>query len=158
MPLSSSSLPSFGSAGSASDDIAAPSLVRLAMLSASEAPKAAGGSDRKSRPNLPSNKGERVVDINPRGGAACLALIKHIPRGDWRQILNTDLELTINASAKQTRTGDRALLILLPSCRSSQQMLTPTPENRLAPPAGVAGGYCLPHDGREARQEPRGGE
>src|SRR6516165_8829148 len=78
MPLSSSSLPSLVSAGSASEDIAAPSLVRLAMLSASDAPKTAGGKDRKSRPNLPSNKGERAVDINPRGGSPCLALIKRL--------------------------------------------------------------------------------
>src|SRR5215470_1212077 len=80
MPLSSSSLPSLGSAGSASEDIAAPSFVRLAMLSASEAPKTAGGRDRKRRPNSPSNKGERAVDINPRGGSPCLALIKRLLR------------------------------------------------------------------------------
>src|SRR5437870_222494 len=76
MPLSSSSLPSLGSRGSAAEDIAAPSFVRLAMLSASDAPNAAGGNDRKRRPNFPSNKGERAVDINPRGGSACFALIK----------------------------------------------------------------------------------
>jgi hypothetical protein len=75
MPLSSSSLPSLGSAGSAYEEIAAPSFVRLAMLSASETPKVAGGKDRNSRPNFPSNTGDRAVDINPRGGSACFALI-----------------------------------------------------------------------------------
>src|SRR4029077_17878678 len=79
MPLSSSSLPSLGSSGS--EDIAAPSFTRLAMLSASEVPNAAGGKDRKRRPNLPSNKGERVVDINPRGGPACFPLINGLLRG-----------------------------------------------------------------------------
>jgi len=60
-------------------DIAAPSFVRLAMLSASEAPKVAGAKDLKRRPNFPSNNGEWAVDINPRSGSPCFELMKTVP-------------------------------------------------------------------------------
>ena len=74
MPLSSSSGPSLGGSSSVGD-IAAPRVVRLAMLSASPRPKWAGGRERNIRPKRPLKDAERPDDINPRNGIPCRALI-----------------------------------------------------------------------------------
>src|SRR5215831_19054533 len=82
MPLSSSSLPSFGSSGS--DFMASASCSRLWLVCSSVLPNTAGGKVLNIRPNLPSKSGDRDADRRPRVGVPCACMIVSLLRDHGR--------------------------------------------------------------------------